>query len=765
VAVISNTPGSQGVASTVNPGPTTITATYGSVSATTLLTVTTATLVSIAVTPTNPSIAQGTTQQFAATGTYTDNSTQDITAQVTWASSTATVGTVSNAVGSQGLASGVAPGDTTISATVASISASTNLHVTNATLVGIGITPSNTSIAKGTDRQFTAIGTYTDNSTQDLTASVTWNSSNNTFATISNAAGTEGFAHGAEVGTVTISATLNGISAATQLTVTAATLVSIQLTPSLPSIANGTTQQFVATGTYTDNSTQTLTDVASWSSNNGAVATVSNAAGSRGLAQATGTGPATITAAYQGVAGTMVLTVTPATLVSIAVTPPSPTLAAGTTRRFVATGTYTDGSTQVITTSVLWATANTGVATIDNAATFEGVATGVAAGETDVTATSGTTVGTAHLTVVPRQLVSVQVTPTNPTIPLGTTQQFAAIGTFTAGPPQDLTALATWSSSATSVATISNAVGSEGEATALIAGTSTITANYNGVSGTTVLTVTSAALQTITITPANRTVANGTKIQYTAIGTYTGGAQVDLTDDVLWGSAQPTMATISSAPGSEGLASTIGVGGPFNITAVFNSVTGTTPLTVTAATLSSIAVTPATPSIARGTTVQFIATGTYSDMSTQILTDQVNWGSSNSAVVAISNAVGSPGLANGVAAGMGVTITASLGGISGSTTMTVTSETLTSISVTPTSGGINVGDHRPFTATGTYSDATTQNITELVTWASGTPTVATISNAPGSRGVATAVAPGTTSVTATMGTAPPVVGTVSLTVN
>ena len=67
---------------------------------------------------------------------------------------------------------------------------------------------------------------------------------------------------------------------------TAATLVSIEVTPADPSIANGTTQQFTATGTYTDASTQDLTAAVTWSSSDEGVATISNAGGSEGLATA-----------------------------------------------------------------------------------------------------------------------------------------------------------------------------------------------------------------------------------------------------------------------------------------------------------------------------------------------------------------------------------------------------------------------------------------------------------------------------------------------
>ena len=121
-------------------GSTTITATSGSISGSTSLTVSSATLVSIAVTPANPSFANGLTEQFTATGTYTDNSTQDLTTQVTWSSSNTGVASISNASGSQGLASSAGVGNTTITATSGSVSGSTGLTVTPTYSIGGSIT-------------------------------------------------------------------------------------------------------------------------------------------------------------------------------------------------------------------------------------------------------------------------------------------------------------------------------------------------------------------------------------------------------------------------------------------------------------------------------------------------------------------------------------------------------------------------------------------------------------------------------------------------
>ena len=83
-------------------------------------------LQSIAVTPSDPSLVVGTTQQFTATGTYSDNTTQNLTGKVTWASATARVATISTG----GLATGAAVGTSTVSATLGAVTGSTLLTVT-----------------------------------------------------------------------------------------------------------------------------------------------------------------------------------------------------------------------------------------------------------------------------------------------------------------------------------------------------------------------------------------------------------------------------------------------------------------------------------------------------------------------------------------------------------------------------------------------------------------------------------------------------------
>ena len=159
-------------------------------------------------------------------------------------------------------------------------------------------------------------------------------------------------------------------------------------------------------------------------------------------------------------------------------------------------------------------------------------------------------------------------------------------------------------------------------------------------------------------------------------------------------------------------------------------------------TLSSITVTPETPSVQVGKTQQMTATGTYSDGSTKTITSTVDWTSSETSEATLS----STGLLTGSAPGT-VTVTAALDGLSGATSVTITIANLASIAITPNNASILSDGSQQFTASGTLDDGSTANITDEVTWNSSDTSVATING----NGLATAVATGTTNITASSG--------------
>jgi uncharacterized protein YjdB len=665
-----------GQVTAVKVGTVIITATSGGKSGSVSLTITDATLSTIDVTPAQPTIPAASTQQFKATGTYSDGTKRDITADVSWTSSVATVATISGAAGSNGLAAAKAKGTTTITASLGTIKGTTVLTVTDALLTSITVTPAKPVIAKGTTIALIATGTYADNTTKDITADATWTTSDPTVATVSNAAGSDGLVTSVIAGPATITAALAGQSGAASLRVTNATLASIAITTTGDAtIARGTTKQFAAIGTFSDNSKQDITTLASWTSSDATVATVGDSGGKDGLATALKVGQTTIGAAFATRTGTRILTVTLATLDSIAITPTASTIANGTTAQFKATATYSDKSTQDITTLVTWSSSAPAVASIANDTT-DGLATALTVGTTTIRASLNGQIVTAALTVTAATLTSIAVSPSPAaTVVDGLTVALTAMGFFSDNSKQDLTTQVSWSCTDYSIATVSNALGSQGNAQGQKAGKVTILAALMKKAGSTDLTVTAALPDHLVIVPAAPPpaafqIAKGTVAALVAKMVYTDQSEVVVTDQVGWLSAATDVAAVSN-PANQ-LWRVTGVGtGTSVITVAKGTLSATATLTVTPATLTTLVVKPATASVAKTASTLLTATGTFSDTTTQDLTIQAVWTSSDATIATVSTAAGSEGTVTGVAAGI-ATITATTLAKTATSAVTVT---------------------------------------------------------------------------------------------
>jgi hypothetical protein len=460
-------------------------------------------LTGITVTPANPAIPTFLNQQFTAMGTFSDGSSLDITATVAWNTSNTSVATIAAA----GLATPVASGSTNITASYAGItSAVSTLTVTGGHLVAIVVTPahSGATVGAGATIQFSATGQFDDGCVSDVSNFATWSSSNANVATVS----ATGVASTGATGQATISATLAGVTGSTVLTVTQATLAKMIVLPSgtnpstlsmdgsgLPiqpnlSMTYRARMTLIAWGYYTDQSFHILTG-AHFNSSKPSTAMVSGSGVFRSKHKSDNV---TIKVTWNDSAsgasysGSATLTVSNATVSSVAVTPSPGAVAAGTVLQFAATAHMSDGTTQNITASVRWTTSNYHVATITNG----GFANGVAPGTVTVTATyynqSGTAVsGGASLTVTSVTLSSITVGPSPANIPLGTSLQLSAIGTFSDGSHQDLSTQVSWASQNIGVVVMSS---TPGLAVSSGAGSTAVSASMTGVSGTTSVVVT-----------------------------------------------------------------------------------------------------------------------------------------------------------------------------------------------------------------------------------------------------------------------------------
>ncbi len=218
-----------------------------------------------------------------------------MTQSVVWSSSSPTVASINDI----GAVTSIATGSTTIAATWGAISQSTTLTVSNVKLVSITISPANARVEAHTSLKFTATGVYSDGSTSAL-VSVSWHSSKAQFANVRSS----GILHGKKAGTLTLSATALGVTGTTTVTIGTGTLVSVAITPANSSVTAGLTQQFTATGTFSDSTTQDITINSHWSSTVPTVATIANAPVRAGFATTFAPGTTAIGVNHSGITAT-----------------------------------------------------------------------------------------------------------------------------------------------------------------------------------------------------------------------------------------------------------------------------------------------------------------------------------------------------------------------------------------------------------------------------------------------------------------------------
>jgi hypothetical protein len=422
---------------------------------------------------------------------------------------------------------------------------------------------------------------YDDGTSTALNANVSWTTSDGTIASITTPGGGRGggfgggLATGIGAGTVTVTATYGTYTDTAQLTVVAAKPTGLVVTPASATITVNSTQAFVATLVYDDNTTSVVTGQADWTSSNVAVATVTTSGGGGpgpgpgpgggGVATGQSTGSSTIAASYAGFSGKAALTVTDPPISFVQVTPSNASLPLGGSLQFVATVVFTDLTTRNVTAQSTWTSSNAQVAVV----AASGRASGLAEGTTTISATYNGVTGSTTVGVAVVKTLS--VTPTNPTTVLGVSLPFTATATLSNGTTLTVTPSASWVTSNTAVATVT----AGGIAAPVAAGTATITATYLGASGVSKLTVSAATLSSIAITPNPMSLASGGSTQLTATGAYSDGSSVDLTQVATWLSSSVAVATVSNANGSRGLLAALSAG-TTNVTAVFQGVTSAT---------------------------------------------------------------------------------------------------------------------------------------------------------------------------------------------
>jgi uncharacterized protein YjdB len=623
-----------------------------------------------------------------------------------WTTSNADVATVSPT----GLVTAHTLGTAQIAASAGGESGISTVTVALARVNSVVVLPNEAEARVGTAVQLRAVALDASNNELSGRAFV-WSTSNAAVATVDES----GRVSGVAAGTATISAASEGKIGSATVRVTSVPIASVTIAPPSTTVEIGKTAQLTATVRDANNQVVAGASV-TWSSSNTNVAAVNTT----GVVTGVATGTATITASSGGRSGTATVTVTPVGVGSVTIQPPSATLIVGQTTTLVAT--VRDGQGNVVSgASVVWSTNNGAVATVTNA----GIVRGVSAGSATITATSGGRSGTAQITVNPVPVGSVTVDPSSATLNPTQTRQLTATVRDEAG--NVLTGRAvTWTTSNALIATVSNT----GLVTALLPGSATITASAGGVGGTASITVNPFPVGSVSVDPTSATVFIGRTTQLTATVRNTQG-EVMTGQAVTWSSSNTNVATVSPTGLVSGVAS-----GTATITATSGGRSGTSTITVTPVPTGSVSVSPNEGSVIVGQTITL--TATVRDIENNLISGAaVAWSTSSTAIATVNN-----GVVTGVAPGS-ATITASHGGKSGTSAITVRPIPVAAVTVSPEAVTLGLGGTRQLTATPRSSSGAPLS-GRTVSWSSSNPLVASVNQS----GVVNALLIGTAIITA-----------------
>jgi len=223
---------------------------------------------------------------------------------------------------------------------------------------------------------------------------VAWQTNPSTIATIS----AQGQLTGVGKGAVQVSAAYQGLSGNAPLTVGSAALVGVTVGLPQPSLPLGESEPATATGNFSDGTKQNLTQQSvTWSLSGPAIASVSSAGAVVGKA----VGTAILSASVGSVTGAANLTVTPAVVVALNITP-IPRLLFGNTAQLQAIATFSDGTTQDMTGTATWSSEQPSIVAVSPS----GVATAEQVGSATILAQSNGFTGSAAITVTPLMTVS-----------------------------------------------------------------------------------------------------------------------------------------------------------------------------------------------------------------------------------------------------------------------------------------------------------------------------------------------------------------------
>ena len=483
--------------SALQPGEAVVRATLAGVSAELPVSVSDAELLSLELGLGEGDLPAGLTRSLRAIGHFSDGRLQDLSRRVVWRSSDETVLAVANAAGREGLATALATGTAMVQASLGEVSVEVALQVSDALLQSLEVEPVAVRLAAGTQRPLTVLGRYSDGGVRDLTDRVSWSSDAPATATALNGGERPGLLRGLVEGQSVIRARLGELVVQVPVTVSAATLLAIDIVPSTISLAAGSSLSLRAVGSFSDGSTQTLKDGVNWESAETRIASVDSAGNLLALVA----GDGRVSASFSGVTGSVPLRVTPAILQALEISPATAQLASGTSRYFSVQGRYSDGSRQDVSSQVVWDSDDVQLLSVSNDGPHAGQVQAGRPGSTQLRARLDGLEARAAVTVTAAELTGLRIETPAVSLSSGEALSLNVIGAYSDGSSQPLDAGVVWRSDDPALASVGNSAATRGRVQAGDArgGEVRISASYGGFTVTQALTITLDPLRPVSL--------------------------------------------------------------------------------------------------------------------------------------------------------------------------------------------------------------------------------------------------------------------------
>lgn len=563
-----------------------------------------------------------------------------------------------------------------------------------------------------------------DGTTDDVTNEVEWRYDAQKWRTVS-ATELEAIAPGR----TDVRAILGELEALLEVQIEAAGVVELEVTPGSVEIHAGETDSLTAMAIYADERTEDVTERVQWSVDDPQVVSVD-----AGSVTGDAVGRTDVTATLGDHVARATVEVLPATVTGLSVTSTRSAVEVGETVLLEARARYSDGAVEDVASEARWSVRPSSAARVN-----EGWLEAIGEGPVTIEARYADQTASLDLEIVPASIASLEITGNVAPGYVGNVRALRARAELRDGTHRDVTDDSTWTTDRPDVATVD-----EGVVRLVGVGAVRIAATLDGVTSAPVqIDVGPAVLVWLRIEGA--TTPLGTPVSLTATGIFSDGSERDVTQQVTWSSATPSVATVDT----NGTVNPVAAGSTF-VTAedVASGISTRTTVTVTPAELNALTVVSSATTAFVGESLQLAVVGHFTDQDRDVTTE-----------VALSC---TPGLASIDASGVATAIapgacvvdayhpTHGIGtsGGTGSLSLAFVAVVPVALEIAPTPTLAPLAT-APLQVTAHFNDGHSEDVTEATTWTVQDPTVATVGQLGNTFGRLTAQGAGTTAITAT----------------